>query len=392
MRLVPINCVKENTFLAQTIYDRDNRILLKKGVRLNENLLKKIEENGIYTIYINDEYSDNEIEDIIKPELRNAAVKSTKDTFDNVEKLATSANNNRNSLKSKQLLKNIEQGIQSLNNLSKDIVEEILSNQNLLINLVDIKSLDNYVYQHSVNVGVLSMVLGMELGLNKNELYDLCIGAILHDIGKTFLPKEILYKKSDLTDDEYAIAKQHAQKGYEYLKAHYHLPVVTKIIALQHHERLDGSGYPNGYQENQINKLARIVAIADTYDAMTSDRPYRLALPPNEAIEFIMGSAGRFFDFEMVQVFARKIVPYPVGSLVKLSNNDVGVVEEVPPHFPLRPKVKVIRQRAISIEMKMVDLMKETNLVIEGLQYEAPNVSVPHHLQEYNSFKKIHPK
>lgn len=384
--------MKENTFLAQTIYDRDNRILLKKGVRLNENLLKKIEENGIYTIYINDEYSDNEIEDIIKPELRNAAVKSTKDTFDNVEKLATSANNNRNSLKSKQLLKNIEQGIQSLNNLSKDIVEEILSNQNLLINLVDIKSLDNYVYQHSVNVGVLSMVLGMELGLNKNELYDLCIGAILHDIGKTFLPKEILYKKSDLTDDEYAIAKQHAQKGYEYLKAHYHLPVVTKIIALQHHERLDGSGYPNGYQENQINKLARIVAIADTYDAMTSDRPYRLALPPNEAIEFIMGSAGRFFDFEMVQVFARKIAPYPVGSLVKLSNNDVGVVEEVPPHFPLRPKVKVIRQRAISIEMKMVDLMKETNLVIEGLQYEAPNVSVPHHLQEYNSFKKIHPK
>jgi len=95
-----------------------------------------------------------------------------------------------------------------------------------------------------------------------------------------------------------------------------------------------------------------------------------------------MGGAGRLFDFEMVQTFVRKIVPYPVGSLVKLSNGDVGVVEDVIPNFPMRPKVKVIRQSAISIVMKEIDLMKETNLVIEGLQYEAPNVSVPNYLQK----------
>ncbi len=382
MRLVPTNCIKEDSFLAHDLIGKDGRHLLRKGVVLNKSLIKRIEDNGIYTVYINDEYSDNEIEDVLKPELRNTAVKSIKDTFVHFQKYNKFLKENDKTLKGKQAIKIREQYMQSLSNISKEIVEEILYNKNVMINLVDIKSLDTYTYQHSVNVAVLSLVLGIELRLNKNELYDLCIGAMLHDLGKVFIPREIIFKKGPLNDEEFETIKTHPSKGYEYLKQNYNLPSSAKIIAYQHHEQLDGLGYPKGYKSEQINKLAKIVTIADVYDAMTSDRPYRRAIPPNDALEYIMGGAGRLFDFKMAQTFVRKIIPYPVGSLVKLSNGDVAVVEKVNINYPMRPKVKAIRQNAIKIVMEEIDLMEKTNLVIEGPQYEVPNVSVPKYLNK----------
>ncbi len=208
------------------------------------------------------------------------------------------------------------------------------------------------------------MTSHIELRLNKNDLYNLCIGALLHDIGKAFIPKDILLKKDKLTDEELSIVRDHTAKGYEYLKSNSYLTAPSRIIAFQHHERLDGSGYPNGLKEGQINKLAKIVAIADVYDAFTSDRPYKKASPPHEALEYIMGAAGRYFDFDMVQAFVRKVIPYPVN-----------------PNFPLRPKVRIVQQLATSVKMEYIDLLKENNLVIEGIQYEIPNPSVQHYLK-----------
>ncbi|QXM06528.1 HD-GYP domain-containing protein [Crassaminicella indica] len=386
MRLIPTRFVKDGMYLAQNLNDINNRVLLQKGVELTQNLVKKIEENGIYSIYINDEYSDGEIEDVISPRLRNTAIKTIKDTFDHLNKYMNQGNN---TVKVKRLKETGEKNIESLNKISKEIVEEILASNNLLVNLVDIKNIDNYTYQHSVNVAVLSLILGVEAGLNKNELYDLCIGAMLHDIGKAFISKEILLKRGALTEEELKIIREHAKKGYDYLKENYALSANIKLIAYQHHEKVDGSGYPNGYKGDKVNKLAKIVAITNAYDAMVSDTPYKPAVPPNEALEFIMGSAGRYFDFQMVKLFAKKVIPYPVGSMVKLSNGDIGVVEEVKSEFPLRPKVKVVRQKAVTVEMETIDLMKETNLVIEGLMYEVPNACVPRQMGEKNSFKKV---
>ncbi|MFT9496417.1 HD-GYP domain-containing protein [Anaerosolibacter sp.] len=382
MRLIPINCIKEGSTLAQALYNKDGRILLHKGVELNEGLLKKVEENGISMIYINDEYSDNEIEDIVEPKIRIAAVNALRETFTSFEKSNQESKGKVNSLKERQMLKQRDDYFQNLNKLAKNIVDEISSAKNVLVSLVDIKSMDNYTYEHSVNVTVLSLVLGAELRLSKNDLYDLGIGAMLHDIGKAFLPKEILLKKGKLTDKEYAVAKEHTTKGYNYLKELYSIPGPARIIALQHHEKVDGTGYPSGLTGNKISKLAKIIAITDTYDAMTSDKPYKKAVSPQEAIEYIMGSAGTHFDFEIAQTFVRKVVPYPVGTLVRLSNGDYGVVEEVVPNFPLRPIIKVIRQTAVSVEMLQIDLLKETNLVIEGIQYETPDLSVQAYLKK----------
>ena len=377
MRLVPINCIKEDSYLAQPLYDEEGRVLLKKGVQLNESLLKKVEEVGVYSLYVMDEYSDHELEDIIKPQMRIRAVKTIKDTFKTFEK---SVQQNQQPKKMKQLEQEREKQIGSLKDVSKDIVDEILGNRNIMINMVDIKSLNNYIYEHSVSTAVLSLVLGMELGLNKNELYDLCIGAMLHDIGKVFIPKEILFKE-DRSEAEQLLVQAHSQKGYEYLKDNSEVSGLVKIIVLQHHEHVDGTGYPTGIKATQINKLAKIVAITDQYDRFTSGSPSQKPVPPHEAIEYVMGSAGRYFDFEMARTFVHKVVPYPVGTLVKLSNGDVGVVDEVFDKFPLRPRVRIIRQKANRIEMEFVELMKEINLVIEGILHEVPNVSVQHYLK-----------
>ncbi|ABR47881.1 metal dependent phosphohydrolase [Alkaliphilus metalliredigens QYMF] len=384
MRLVPINCIKEGSYLAQTIYDKEGRVLLQEGVILNDSLLQKVKDNAIYMIYVNDEYSQNEIEDIIKPQLRIAATKSIRDTFGAFEKHKNDESMKKNPAQIKRTALQEKEAVNQLNNISKSMVDEILFNKNLLINMVDIKCLDSYTYQHSVNVAVLSLVLGIELGLNRKELYDLCIGAMLHDIGRVMTPSNILAKEGKLTDAEYAIVKEHAVKGYEYLKENYDLSVPARMIALQHHERVDGTGYPQGLKDEQIHKLSKIVGIANVYDALTSDRPYRRAFPPNEAIELIMGGAGRFFDFEMAKIFVRKVNPYPEGTLVKLSNGEYGVVQEVYPNYPLRPKVQIIKQNATHIEIIIVDLLKECNVVIEKIQYEAPDNSVQTYLKNKN--------
>jgi len=384
MRVVPINSVREGHFLGKTIYDADGKVLLKQGVRLSDPLIDRIKKLGIQTIYINDEFSDNEIEEIIKPEIKLKAIKSVKNLFDQIK-----GKKDVSSIKSKNSRNPIyrirDQQMESMVDVSKSIVEDVLSNNNTMINLVDIKTADNYTYEHSVNVAVLSLVLGIELGLNRNQLNDLCVGALLHDIGKAFTPREILAKPGPLSDSEYKIIKEHPVKGYEYIKGNPYVTSAVKVIVYEHHERADGTGYPRGIKDEGIHILAKILSVVDVYDALTSDRPYRKAVSPNEALELIMGSAGRQFNFDVAEAFVRKVVPYPVGSLVKLSNGDVGVVESTRPNFPLRPTVRIIRQNPTGVDMEIVDLMKESNLVIEGMQYEIPNHSIPYYLKNFKA-------
>ncbi|KYH35723.1 cyclic di-GMP phosphodiesterase response regulator RpfG [Clostridium tepidiprofundi DSM 19306] len=353
MRLVPIECIKEGAFLGKTIYDNDGRILLRQGVILNNNYIDRIRQLGIFSLYINDEYSSAEIEDIIKPELRQKSIKTLKNYFSHIQNYH----------------KKNEEYFSSIFDIANSIIDELAGRNDLMVNLVDIKSMDNYTYQHSVNVAILSLIIGIQLQLNKDELYKLCTGALLHDIGKVFIPKEIIQKKEKLLPEEYDLIKEHTTKGYNYLKNNIDISPVSRIIILQHHEKVNGTGYPDGKKGNDINKLARIVAIADVYDALTSDRPYRRAMSPNEAIEYILGSGQTYFDFEMVKVFSECIVPYPVGTLVRLSNNDVAVVEKIFPHFALRPIVKVIKSDNVSTIGKVINMMSELDLVIKETEY-----------------------
>lgn len=369
MRLIPIECVRSGSYLGKTIYDNEGRILLKAGALLSQNIIRSIRNLNIFSIYVIDEYSDIEIEDIVKPELRQKSVSLLKKTFTNIERIANL--NTGNDTKTKDsLLKKNEAYFQSIYEISEELLQNILSNKNVLVSLVDIKSMDNYTYQHSVNVAILSLVLGISLRLSKKDLITLCIGALIHDIGKIFIPKEIITKEGPLTFDEYELIKSHPKKGYDYLHNEYSIKTASKLIVLQHHERVDGYGYPNNLKAHQINELSKIVAIADVYDALTSDRSYRRALCPNEALEYIMANADTMFDFKLVDTFAKTIVPFPSGTIVKLSNGDIGIVQETHINFPLRPNVKIVKSKDSKKEGSLVRLIDELSLVISGIQHE----------------------
>lgn len=234
----------------------------------------------------------------LKSRLRNNIVKAVKDVFVNLENKELPFNNEKT---------------HTLKSMVDDIVGKITVNPNAIINMLDLKAFNDYTYYHSVNVAVLSIVVGVSLGLNKNELYKLGLGALLHDIGKVFIPKEILEKKSKLDDEEFEQIQQHSLKGSNYLKEKWDIPIESTIAILNHHEKYDGSGYPLKLKSKKISLFGRIVAVADVFDALTSNRPYRVTFSPSDAMEYIMGGSGTQFDPKIVSAFAKSIVPYPEG-------------------------------------------------------------------------------
>lgn len=370
MRLVPIEFAKPGDCLAKTIFDNDGRILLREGVALTEAFLVRIRRLQIYSIYINDQYSETMIEDVIKPELRQNAIKAIKETFYSFEKYSLYSNNTN--FNEKKFAKEKQAYFESIGSIAKDIIDEIISKKNVMINLVDIKSMDNYTYQHSVNVAIISLVLGVQLQLNQNELYTLCMGALIHDIGKVLIPKDIVLKPGPLTDEEFNTIKEHTTKGYDYLKGCLEISAPARIVALQHHEKMNGKGYPDSVKDISINRFARIVAIADVYDALTSDRPYRKAMSPNDAVEYILSHGDTEFDYEMVKAFSKAVVPYPPGTLVKLSTGDIAVVTAVFPNYPLRPQVKIIKKGTNIYSQEVgstVSLIEQLGIVIENVEF-----------------------
>ncbi|HEY5524439.1 MAG TPA: HD-GYP domain-containing protein [Clostridium sp.] len=366
MRIIPIECIRDGSFLGKTIYDDSGRVLLKKGAELTDAILNKVKELQMLSLYILDEYSEGEVDDIIKPELRQKTIAILKGTFANISRF-NSVNNI--DVTNRKVTKQDLEYFQAINSIAEELLENILSNKNILVNLVDIKSMDNYTYQHCVNVAILSLIMGIGLKLPKRALINLCVGALVHDIGKVFVSKEITNKKGPLTSDEYGLMKEHPKKGYDYLSKYYELNSVCKIITLQHHERVDGGGYPEGLNQDKINYLSKIVSIADVYDALTSDRSYRRALCASDALEYIMANVGSMFDYEMVTIFTKLIVPFPFGTIVRLSNGDIGIVQETPVSYPLRPTIKIVKSSNHESEGDCISLVHELSLVISGIEY-----------------------
>ena len=368
MRLVPIECIRENSLLGKDIYSCDGRCLLRAGIVLTSDILIKVKEFKIFSLYIIDEYSSAEIEDIIKPELRQKSISVIKETFSDIERIASVHKFEKRKIS--EYTNEEQKYFNSINEIAEEILENVLSNNNILLSLVDIKSMDNYTYAHSVNVAVISIILGISLNLPKKNLIYLCIGALIHDIGKSFIPKEVLQKPGKLTAEEFEVMKCHSKYGYDFLKNSFNLSSHIKLVVLQHHERFDGLGYPNGVIGDRINYLARIVSIADVYDALTSDRPYKRAMCPSDALEYLMSNAGTLFDYDIVNIFCKIVIPFPQGTIVSLSNGDIGIVEETLPNFPLRPIVKIIKSERPNEIGSKINLIDTLSVVISNIRYE----------------------
>lgn len=328
MRYIPTGCLREGMTLARNLYGANNELVLAHGQRLNERYIYKLHRLGYSGIYIDDDISrDIEIVNVIKDELRQKSVVTLKNVF------ASTASHDE---------KKIEKNVDDSKGLVYNMVDDIMSNRSVMFNMIDLKVYNDYTFYHSVNVAVLAILLGMGMGYNYTNLYKLGLGALLHDVGKVFLPEAILNKPAALTREEFCEMKKHPKIGYDYLSKNCSLPTEAHSVSLQHHERFDGTGYPYGLAGDNISLNGRVTAVSDVYDAMVSDRPYRRALPRAEAIEYIISANDTLFDPEVVDVFFRKIAPYPVGSMVRLSNGERGLVILNHENFGSRPDVRIL--------------------------------------------------
>ncbi len=324
MRKVHIDNLVPGATLARPIYTAEGRILLSEGISLKQTYIDKIRANSINEIYIEDDISSGvDVQDIILDQTRNEAKQLVRDFMCNSTLSKTFSS-------------------EEVKALIDNIINQLLDNEEIIINLSDIKSVDDYTFEHSVNVCILSLVIGMGLGYTHQKLKDLGVGAILHDIGKLRIPAQILKKPSQLSVVEFEEIKKHSYYGYEILKQNPKLSMVSSFIALGHHERYDGSGYPLQLKGENIHQCARIVAVADVFDALSSDRVYRKKLRPHEVVEYITSLGSHHFDPEIVESFIKYIALYPTGTGAVLNTREKVLVVKANRNFPTKPVVRVI--------------------------------------------------
>jgi len=253
-------------------------------------------------------------------------------------------------------------------NVAARLVCEIINAPDAIINLLDIKSFDDYTFTHNINVATLAILIGHTMDLSRNDLQELGTGALLHDVGKLKLSLAILNKEGKLTDAEFAEIKRHSAYGYEILCQSPDLSESSRRVALQHHERFMGKGYPMGIKGTDISLFARITSVADVYDALTTDRPYRNAMLPYDAIKIVMSGIETQFDPEILQHFFKRFSLYPNGSLVKLNDGSIGLVLKSNQMAVMRPIIKILRDKSgTKVKERLeINLMNDQNLYISG--------------------------
>lgn len=232
--------------------------------------------------------------------------------------------------------------VKSVETLADDMVYSILRNSSALVSLTSLKRRDDYTFMHCVSVGIFMIGLGRQLGMDAPNLRILGTAGLLHDVGKAYVPLEILNKPGSLSSAESAIMRAHPQLGYDALtEAGYAVEPVLDAV-LHHHERLDGSGYPNAFSGQEISRITRIASVADVYDAVTSQRVYHSAMAPTAALRMIRKRAGIDFDSSVAQALIKVVGIYPIGSLVRLSSGHLAVVSEQNAVNTAKPKVLAI--------------------------------------------------
>ncbi|PIV39039.1 MAG: HD-GYP domain-containing protein [Candidatus Omnitrophica bacterium CG02_land_8_20_14_3_00__42_8] len=325
MRQTSIDNITKEMKLGKDIYSAEGIVLLARGQELKAKYVERLRNLGIYLVYIEDKrVADVEVKDLISEQTRREATKIIKDTM--------------LSLKKKRAI--IE--VRGIKETVNEMVDEIIANRHLLINLLDMRSYDDYLYNHSVGVCILSLTIGIAYKYDELRLRDLGVGALLHDVGKTKISSEILNKPGKLTAEEFEEIKKHSRWGFDMLRGEKELSLLSSHIAYQHHERCDGRGYPRGLSEEETLQFARIVSVADVYDALTADRIYRKRFLPHEARKIIESNLETQFSLQIVKIFFENVALYPVGTMVKLSTGERGVVMKTERGFASQPQVRVL--------------------------------------------------
>ena len=314
MRYINIEKVESGMVLAKEVFDDDGRVLLAANTILTKEYIIRLSIRGYQGVYIEDELSGGiRIGEVISIELRNEGAKAVK-----------------------------EGNIDSLKSIAKDIVSQLLEkDKSISLDIKDLRTYDNYTYKHSVNVAVISTIIGIYLSYDEESLYELCLAALMHDIGKTKIDPGIINKPGRLSMMEYRIVQEHARYSYDILDENYLISARTKQAVLHHHENEDGTGYPDRLVGDEIPPYAKIIHVADVYDALTSKRPYKKPYALSEAIEYLMGGSNVLFDRKAVEAFLEAVPVYAKGIDVLMTNGERAIVVSNTSN-PLRPIVRLV--------------------------------------------------
>lgn len=338
---VRISSLREGMKIDQTIKDRMDRTLVARGTILDDFTIDGLKKRGVTGVYIQEGEPDPE------PETKEVPLPPI--AKKNIEKYR--APDPAKVKLSESVKKRVSEGIQYLynnsdskqftdtsNKITSDLMKAINDNDALAVDISTLKTSDEYTFKHSVDVATLSMIIARNQGMSQKDIYNIGIAGLLHDMGKSKIPLEILNKPAKLSDEEFAIMKQHSVMGYDILKEKKEFSGAISLAVLQHHEKMNGRGYPLGCTADKICPYAKVLSVTDVYDALVTERPYKKSFSQRTAVEMIM-SMTEELDITNMKSFLESVILYPVDSTVTLSNGEDARVVKNNKNSVLRPVV-----------------------------------------------------
>lgn len=353
-RYTSTRLLDEGMVIDQAIVDRTGRILIARKTILDRFLIDALRKMGVPGVYIREGEEDPDEDIEVAPE-----------TLETIAKLKV-ADRAKVTL-SDSVKQRVSQGIQFLysdtassdfastaNNITHSLMHAISENDAVAMNIDALKVCDEYTFKHSVDVATMAMIIAKKSGMSEQEIYQIGVSGLLHDVGKSQIPNEILNKESKLTEEEFTVMKNHTLFGYNILKEKSGIPNTIVAGVLQHHEKMNGRGYPLKLSGTQISPYARVLSVADIYDALVTERPYKKGFSPHDALEMIMAMTEEL-DVDYMRSFIDTVILYPVDSVVTLSNGERAKVVKNTPQYPMRPKVVGLKSG------KVFDLANDIN-------------------------------
>lgn len=390
MRRASVRNIEPGVVLAKPIMNDRGGVLLTAGTELTDRYVRHLLERGTGSVTIEDPDTDDiEIEEVISDSLRATATHTVYKVFEAVDSATIQVKEMTPAQIQAHLRSNSFREtaarlvpLDAVLSVVDEIMNEVMDVE-LLTGMAAIKSYDNYTFAHSVEMATAAIVVGRKLRLDRGSLKRLARGCLLHDIGKIFISDAILNKHGRLTPEEQKSMQAHPVFGFELLQAIHPEDVLVNHVSLQHHERQDGNGYPRGLMgtnkverprfgnEGRILLIAEIAAVADVYDALASERPYRAALAPEVVVETMKGMAGTYLNRELLDVFLSTVPVYPVGMTVRVSTGRLsgctGVVARINRRVLDRPVVRITRDAGGQRVRLDVDLSLDREIGIESI-------------------------
>ncbi|WP_426358127.1 HD-GYP domain-containing protein [Pseudocolwellia sp. HL-MZ19] len=354
-KLIPVKELKLGMYVLEVKSENRFIKIKTKGLVKSDSIIKQLKEQGVTDVFVRNDKAADMVQESTIDETPEEEITPTSIDADSPEKIPQPTpkkvtvaeefhqsckvyDNATNTIKAifDDISADQKINITAINELANDITDSILRNEYAISILTRIREKDTYQWEHAINTAILVCGFSLFIGMKKETATQIAIGALLHDVGVAKLPKALLNKKEKLTTNEQTLVEKHVLWGHQICSNDGLSNKITTDMLVNHHERLDGSGYPRGLKGAKLSKLARITAIVDVYDAMTGNKHYKKGEQPINALRYLI-SKNEKFDRSLVQQFIKYIGVHPVGSLVKLSNETLAIVTEGNRNDPLNP-------------------------------------------------------